>query len=640
MSSQEVRQQGDARGGDGGDAGLPVLGLIERLEEVCRPGTPAETFIRELLAGFVAFAEASYGAFWRQDAQAGRVVPLSELMPQVSEKAARAWAPVLEELAAGVIQQKIIRYHRVSEPPDQLLTGESYMALGFPVAGQASVAGCVTVVVKGDSAVLTSAGIALLRLLSEFGSVYSARNSAEHYKESYSSLSRAWDVIGEALAFARPAEMAQVLADKARNSLGAARVSIGLVKRGKVHVTAISGEDIIDRRSNVVRLIQAVQTEVLLSGESGRYERRAPDAERTEQLSRNPQHERLSQVGDADVVYSVPLRRGDDLVAVWTFEFSAERFSNEVRQVIDVTAGQVGPILQLALENDRGVLQRGLDAVKAGVAWVFGKEHPWRKAAAAGAVALVLLAIFGRVTFNISGSCVLAPAQLQVYAAPFDTTIASAFVKPGDRVAAGQPLVEFNRQELELRLREAQSKAAATEKRLSSYLAQEKMSEYKEAEANLAALKAEIELLQSRLERTVLEADTAGVVITGDLRQDIGRPVQMGEQLLEVAPLDTLLLEVFIDQGDIGYVKVGQEGGFTTKAAPTARHDFVLTAVRPTPEVRAGGSYFIAEAMIPNPEGLLSPGMEGAAKIEVDRRNVTWVVSRKLINWLRLHLWW
>jgi hypothetical protein len=461
--------------------------------------------------------------------------------------------------------------------------------------------------------------------------VYSSSDSAARFKNSYGSLSSAWDVVGEALAFTNPSEMAQVLADKARNSLGAQRVSVGLVKRGKIHVTAISGEDTVDKRSNIVRLIQAVQTEVFISGEAGRYNRAAPDTERTEQLSRNPQHERLSHVGDCDVAYSVPLRKGDDLVAVWTFEFSHEAFRDEVRQVIDVTSGQVGPVLHLALENHRGVLKRGADTLKAGVQWLFG---------GVAIVGVALFAIFGRVAFNVSGSCRLAPAQLHVYAAPFNTTIASAPVKPGDHVSVGQRVVEFDRSELELQLREAQSKAASLEKRLSSYLAQEKMSEYKEAEAALAALNAQIELLQSRLDRTVLRADTVGVVITGDLRQDIGRPVQMGEQLVEIAPLDTLLLEVQVDQGDVGYVKAGQGGSFTTKAAPDARIPMTITSVRPTPEVRGGGSYFIAEAMVNNAEGMLSPGMEGAAKVHVGSANVAWVVSRKMVNWVRLHLWW
>ncbi len=414
---------------------------------------------------------------------------------------------MLQELAAGVVQQNIIRYHRVAEPADQLLTGESYMALGFPVTGHAVVAGCVTVVVKGDSAVLTSAGIALLRLVSEFGMVYSSSESAVHYRDSYGSLSSAWDVVGEALAFTKPAEIAQVLADKARNALGAQRVSLALLKRGKMHVTAISGEDTIDKRSNVVRMLQAAQTEVLISGEVGRYDRTAPDVERTEQLSRNPQHEHLSNVADCDVVYSVPLRKGDDLVAVWTFEMTGETFRDEVRQVIDVTSGQAGPILHLALENHRGMLKRATDALQAGAKWVFGKEHPWRKAAGVAIIGVTLFAIFGRVPFNVSGSCNLAPAQLHIYAAPFNTTITSAPVKPGDAVKPGEVLVTFDKEELQRQLRQAQSEATSTQKQRDSYFAQGKIPEYKQAEAELAAKQARVELLQSRLDRTVLKAD-------------------------------------------------------------------------------------------------------------------------------------
>jgi multidrug efflux pump subunit AcrA (membrane-fusion protein) len=175
---------------------------------------------------------------------------------------------------------------------------------------------------------------------------------------------------------------------------------------------------------------------------------------------------------------------------------------------------------------------------------------------------------------------------------------------------------------------------------LASFLAQGKMPEYEQASAKLQAQKAQVDLLQSRLDRTVLKADADGVVITGDLRQDIGRSVQTGEELLEIAPLGTLLLEVQVEQGDVSYVRAGQKGSFTTKAAPDRRIPFTVTSVRPKPEVRGGGSYFIAEAVVDNSEALLSPGMEGAAKVEVDRRNVTWVVTRKMVNWLRLHLWW
>ncbi|MHC4481261.1 MAG: HlyD family efflux transporter periplasmic adaptor subunit, partial [Planctomycetota bacterium] len=67
---------------------------------------------------------------------------------------------------------------------------------------------------------------------------------------------------------------------------------------------------------------------------------------------------------------------------------------------------------------------------------------------------------------------------------------------------------------------------------------------------------------------------------------------------------------------------------------------FRVAKLRPTPEVRDGASPYIAEASIENTDGWLRPGMEGAAKIRIERRNVAWVYTRKLVAWLRMHLWW
>jgi hypothetical protein len=412
----------------------------------------------------------------------------------------------------------------------------------------------------------------------------------------------------------------------------------------------------VDPRSNVVKLIQAAQTEVVVSGEPGLYRADAPDSQAAEQLTRNPQQERLAREGGSSAVYSVPLRKEKDLVAVWTFEFTETPLTEDLRQVIDVMAGQASPILELARQNDMGPLARtGRSAAKA-AKWLFGKEHPWRKVAMAAAIGLAAVAVFGKIDFNVTASCRLEPSFKRIYAAPFNTTIKAAPVRPGDTVSAGQTVVQLDREEVELQLREAQSKRTSAEKEKSTYLAQQKIPQWAEAEARHEALGAEIELLQRHLAKTTIKALDAGIVISGDLRQDIDRQVRMGEQLMEIAPLSELVLEVELDQGDVSYIQPGQSGRFTTKARPSVSTDFAVTKIHPTPEARSGASVYVAEATVANPAdaayanaddpssanaaGWLRPGMEGAAKIKVDRRNVTWVLTRKLINWLRLRLWW
>ncbi len=699
-------------------AHLPILGLIESIQEICRAGATKEQFIAELLRGFVALADAHYGAFWTIDVEQKTLGIAAELMPQVSAEAVRGWGEVLGELASGVIQQSIIRYHVVGEPVGQLLTGQTFTALGFPVRGQDS-PGCITVVVQQENPILSDAGIAMLRLLADLGLLHASTHSAARFEESYRSLSRAWDVVGETLAFIKPNEMAHVLADRSRVAFGAVRSSVGFVKGSKVAVTAISGEDFLDKRSNVVRLIQAVQTEVLVSGEPGLYDALAEQTVRTEQTTRNPQHERLATDNSAGAVYSVPLRYQDEVIGVWTLEFGPEDGADLVRrQVVDVAAGQVGPLLHLSRRNDRGPIRRSGGAIADAAKWLVGKEHTWQKAVALAVIGVGLYAGFGQTDFNVSSSCVLVPSFRRIYAAPFDSTISGAPVRPADTVEPGQLIAELDTEDIELQLNKARADLKVTSTAMNAYLAQQEMAKHQQEKAKGDSLKAQIELLTRHRDRAGLRAEFHGIVLSGDLTDHINRPGRMGEELLEVAPLEDLLLEVEIDQGDIGHVKIGQEGRFTTKAAPDVEIPFVVSNIRPLPEPRQGNTVYVAEATIPNrdfatiedarkvlgrplderdkrvlidyaldelyggaladleaawdlppadredlydaaayppeedlekmflyyvdhhPIGGLRPGLEGAAKVRIGRANVGWVYSRKLVNWVRLHIWW
>ncbi|NLW50783.1 MAG: HlyD family efflux transporter periplasmic adaptor subunit [Candidatus Brocadiaceae bacterium] len=641
MSTSETHQgPAEQTAQDRADARLPILALIDSVQQVCRPGTPPETFIEEVLRGLVSLSDAIYGAYWRVDAERGVLDAVAELAPKVSEQGARAWGRTLGEMAAGVIRQTIIRYQAVGEADGELLTGEKHMALGFPVRGDEQTEGCVTVVVPQRSPVLTDAGIAMLRLLADFGMLYGAVKSSARYQRFYDLLSAAWELVGETLAFTRDDEMAQVLADRSRVAFGAERASVGFVKGQKIAVAAISGEDILDPRSNMVRQVAATQTEVLVSAEAGLYEAAAAGEARAEQTVRNPQHELLATGRGMQTVYTVPMRREGEVIGAWTLEFGSTPLTDELRQVIDIAAGQIGPVMNLARQNSRGPVARTRDALKAAAAWTFGKEHPWRKAGALAAAALVAFAVFGRVEFNLKGSCTLEPYYRQVYAAPFDTTMRRAPVRPGDTVAPGDVLVGFDREELDMRLREARSKLTGVRKRMGTLLGEQKVSEYEEAKAEGEMLRAEIDLLESYLARVELRAEFAGIVTAGDLTHSVGRPVKQGEQLIEVAPLEEMVLEVQVSQGDVHYLSRGQAGRFTTKAKPDQAIEFTVGNVRPMPEVRGGASVYVAEALVRNDDGWLRPGMEGAAKVRVDRRNVTWVWTRKLLNWVRMRLWW
>ncbi len=128
-------------------------------------------------------------------------------------------------------------------------------------------------------------------------------------------------------------------------------------------------------------------------------------------------------------------------------------------------------------------------------------------------------------------------------------------------------------------------------------------------------------------------------MVSGDLSQQIGSPVETGKVLFEVAPLDAYRVIVHLDERDAGFVHPGQHGtvllhGLTGHAVAVQRARRVVGGGGgERPQHLPGGRH--AGRRRP----ALRPGMEGVGKVEVDRRSYAAVWTRGLVDWLRMLLW-
>ena len=127
--------------------------------------------------------------------------------------------------------------------------------------------------------------------------------------------------------------------------------------------------------------------------------------------------------------------------------------------------------------------------------------------------------------------------------------------------------------------------------------------------------------------------------MSGDLSQRIGAPVERGELLFEIAPLDDYRVVLQVDERDIADVSEGQKGEVVFASLPDGafrrrrRQDHAGRAGR-----RTASNFFRVEAQLTEASPRLRPGMEGVAKIAVDERR--WSGSgRALVDWLRLASW-
>jgi multidrug efflux pump subunit AcrA (membrane-fusion protein) len=148
-----------------------------------------------------------------------------------------------------------------------------------------------------------------------------------------------------------------------------------------------------------------------------------------------------------------------------------------------------------------------------------------------------------------------------------------------------------------------------------------------------------ISLLDEQLVRTKVLAPFEGVVMKGDLSQSLGAPVEKGQVLFEVAPLESYRVIVEVDERDITDVAVGQQGELVLSSMPDDVFTLVIEKITPVSVAKEGRNYFRVEARLENSSERLRPGMEGFGKISIDRRKLIWIWTHELIDWVRLKLW-
>ena len=158
--------------------------------------------------------------------------------------------------------------------------------------------------------------------------------------------------------------------------------------------------------------------------------------------------------------------------------------------------------------------------------------------------------------------------------------------------------------------------------------------------AQLDQAQAQLALVDEQLARTEMVAPFDGVIVSGDLTQMLGAPLERGQALFEIAPLDAYRVVLQVDEHRIADVRAGQRGELVLSPMPSQRFPILLEKVTPVSAAKDGRNHFRVEAQLEaGPDPRLRPGMEGVAKIAVDDRHLIWIWTRELLNWVKLKAW-
>lgn len=259
------------------------------------------------------------------------------------------------------------------------------------------------------------------------------------------------------------------------------------------------------------------------------------------------------------------------------------------------------------------------------------------------AAAVVMAALF-----PVTGS-VLAPADSVaahpvVVRAPLDGVIDTLAVRPNDPVSEGQPLFALDATTLVGRLDVTRQQQATAEAEYRQ--AAQAMVFDAKAKAQVAILAgkaeekaAEVRLLENQLARIAVKAPRAGIAVFDDSSDWIGRPVNVGQKVMEVADETDTEIEAWVSVADVGEVRIGGPLTLFLNTAPLSPLKAKVRSIAYEASARPDAT--VAHRVRATlDDGTAKPrlGLKGTARIDGDTVPLVWWLFRRPLSIARQFL--
>jgi phosphotransferase system IIA component len=216
-----------------------------------------------------------------------------------------------------------------------------------------------------------------------------------------------------------------------------------------------------------------------------------------------------------------------------------------------------------AWQRFRGHRRRSLAAV------LFGRGRLAKLALAAALVAVLCLPV----TLSALAPAEVVALQPTIVRAPLEGVVDHFEVQPNQQVEAGQLLLTLDPRAIENKL-EVASKALAVAEAEYRQAAQQAVFDDK-SRVQLAVLKgraeqrrADVTYNRSLLDRVKVTATRSGLALYDDPNAWVGRPVAIGERLLEIADPAQAEIEIWLPVSDAITLKTGADVDFFLNVAP------------------------------------------------------------------------
>ena len=536
---------------------------------------------------------------------------------QMLSRQALSWSSDL----AGFMRQNSLR--ALNSGQVQVSALEQFPAarlISCPAGRGSSFTSCLSFIILTDNQSVESF-LVIIQLLTALLFLCIERCGAREARRDSDQLKQLISVAALALEYRYQPEALLQFNSMLRSWAGCEQVAIGTMSAsGKMTLSSLSHVTSVDQRSEQARIFTKALSECAIQQDILVYPPISTKLEQSSPLFR----EVLSFGSNSQAVgFSLADSRGTVTGAVI---FLWERPEKRKELLSSLAAGRT------VLTSCLAVMQEKPGSRFAGAIGIRGTGKPRRFSRYHLVLAvIVLLGAAGLIPlpFRLSAPGLVQPVSTRFVVARFDGILQDVLVLPGEEVQHGEIIAHLDGREVALTRAAVTAERNKARKTRDHYLASGNTAEAQIAGLEEQRLEQQLSLLVEQEKSLTLESPVDGIVLSGDLRRTLGSPVSKGQNLFEISPLESMIVELAVREDNISHVQPNMEARVRFDAYPDAAWQGEIKKINPKSVIRDNRNVFIAELEFDNSDGRLRPGMQGEAVIRTGSKPLGWIVFHK-----------
>jgi hypothetical protein len=560
-----------------------IRSLVAEIAQLAKEDISPEEFYGGFLTRVVSALAAVGGAVWTTNEE-GRLalqyqINIQETNLRESEEANAQHSRLLYKILADG-EPVILPPHSGGGEGEAGNPTDFLILLGL-LKTDLEVGGVVEVFQRTDSGIATQKGyLRFLIQMCELAGDYLKSHQLRHFSDRQSLWTQLEDFTRVVHASLDPRETAFTIANEGRRLIECDRLSVAIRKGNKCYVQSISGQDVFDKRSNLVRLMNRLASAVVATGDpvwyTGDTRDMAPQVE-------NAVEEYVDEAHSKTVAI-LPLKRPeppeeDDpkkkpepqpvIGALIVEQIEDSRVAQSMLSRVDVVCKHSSTALANSLEHQSLFLMPLWRAIGHSRWVVKARTLPKTISISLAVIAVILFLCLYQTDFQVESKGTLEPVERRDVFSPNDRSVVKdLLVNTDDHVKEGQLLARLHGPEVNLKLEEVIGRLAAAERSYNVKFSEinngtlreeekaRKLSEIAELEESIIGLKTQRGILELKQKELEVLSPIEGTVITYHLKERLrGRPLQLGTSMMRVADLSKEWeLELHMPEQRVGFV--------------------------------------------------------------------------------------